>query len=265
MRSVVYTCQIGGRDWIHGPRVIPHGVDFLRFADRKPFRLKGWQHRALTEAPGARTARIVSRFPKLRPHDTLQGYDIAVWIDGSVEVIGDLTPLLQAFARSQANVGFFPHPSGRTVAEELDFAMKTSRIPADMHETAIRQRARYAAAGTLECRIVEATIIFYRLPNAALRKAGEAWWQEVTIYTERDQVSQPYAMQDGSLDIHLWDWHFAEDNPFFRRHPHRPKTLRARLKKGAYHLGDSRLDYRLAGYAIQIAGAIKRKAFRPRP
>jgi hypothetical protein len=195
----------------------------------------------------------------------LQGYDIAVWIDGSVEVIGDLTPLLNVFAQSKADVGFFPHPSRRTVAEEMEFAKTTGRITPDFYDAAIRQRARYAAAGTLECKIVEATIIFYRLPNAALQKAGETWWQEVTTYTERDQVSQPYAMQDGSLDIHLWDWHFAQDNPFFRRHPHRPKTLRARLKKGAYHLGDSRLDYRLAGYAIQIAGAIKRKAFCSRP
>ena len=32
-----------------------------------------------------------------------------------------------------------------------------------------------------------------------IRAAGEDWWAEITTYTERDQVSQPFAMRDEDL------------------------------------------------------------------
>lgn len=226
----------------------------------------GWQHRTLPPVPDARTARVMSRFPKLRPQASLSDYDFAVWVDSSVEVTGDITQLLRSFDLSGADVALFPHPSGRSVADEIDFAMTAGRIPPEMYDLAAKQRERYAAAGLLDCKIVEASIIFYRLSSDALRKAGEIWWEEVTTYTERDQVSQPYAMQDAQLNIHLWDWHFKQKNPYFRRLPHRPKTLIKRVTAGAHFLSDSRLDYRLARYLIRGAATIGRagRSFRIR-
>jgi hypothetical protein len=253
----VYTCATGSYDWIHRPKVKPPGIDFLRFSDRKPWCMVGWRHKTLTQAPGAQTPRVISRFPKMCPHAVLKGYDMAVWIDSSVEITGDLRPLIQAFDSSGADVALFPHPSGRTVAEEFDFAKSAGRILPEKFDAAARQRERYAAEGLLDRRIVEATIILYRLSSDALRKAGEIWWEEVTTYVDRDQVSQPYAMQDGELKIHLWDWHFEEDNPYFRRLPHRPKSIARRLKTGAHFLGDSRFDYRLVRSVIRTAGTIR--------
>ncbi|MDG4649644.1 DUF616 domain-containing protein [Roseibacterium sp. SDUM158017] len=232
-------------------------MDFLRFSDKRPLRLMGWQHRDLPPIPDAHTPRLMSRLPKLCPHKVLPDHDIAVWIDSSVEVTGDITPLIRRFAESGADIAFFAHPSGRSVAEELDFALK-GRIGPEFHEAAERQRQRYADAGLLDHKVVEASIIFYRLSSEALREAGEAWWHELTHYTERDQVSQPYAMRDERLRIHLWDWHFKQENPYFRRLPHRPGSLVKRLQAGARFLGDSRLDYRLVRYAIRSAGSVRR-------
>lgn len=256
-KVVVYTCAVGRYDWIHCPQVKPAGIDFLRFSDIKPWRLMGWQHRTLPPTPGAQTARGISRFPKLRPHDVLHGYNIAVWIDSSVEISGDITPLLHTFGASGADVALFPHRGGHSVAEEIETAIEYGRIPPEMYDQASRQRERYAAAGLLDCRVVEASIIFYRLPSEALRRAGQLWWEEVTTYTERDQVSQPYAMRDDALNIHLWDWHFEQENPYFRRIPHRPENTIERLKIGARYLGDNRLDYRLVRSALRGGKAIR--------
>ena len=259
-KVVVYTCAVGNCDWIHRPRVTTGDIEFIRFSDQKPWLRRGWQHRQLPEIPDARTPRVLSRFPKLRPMDALSGADIAVWIDSSVEITGDITPLIRCFDELGSDIALFPHPSGRTVNEEFDFAIAKGKIPPEFHEAARKQRDRYEKSGLLDHKIVEATIILYRLSRTELRQAGQAWWQEITSYTERDQVSQPFAMRDKRLRIHLWDWHFDDPNPYFRRMPHRPKPFVKRLKTGAHFLGDSRLDYRLVRSAIRAAGALRRTA-----
>lgn len=257
-RVTVFTCGIGNHDWIHRPRTKPTGIDFLRFSDRKPWNLRGWQHRDLPELPGSHSARVVSRFPKLRPQEALPpGYDIGVWIDSSIEVLGDIQPLVQAFDASGADLALFAHPSGRSVIEEIDFAIAAGRIPPEFHAAAEQQRQRYKAAGIADRKIIEATIIFHRLHSATARKVGQVWWDEITTYTERDQVSQPFAMLDADLKIHWWNWHFDDPNPYFRRQPHRPSDLGKRLRVGAYSLGDSRLDYHLVRRARKLASAIR--------
>ena len=258
-KVAVYTCAIGNHDWIHRAQVKPAGVDFLRFSDKRPAgRMMGWHHRTLPNIPDAKSARVLSRFPKLRPHGVLDTYDVAVWIDASIEIMGDLTPLIHDFLDTEADVALFPHPSGRTVEEEFDFAIQGGRIGPEFYDIAAEQKARYGDMGILNRKIVEASIICYRLSSDALHTAGQAWCHEVTHFTERDQVSQPYAMQDPALRIHLWDWHFKQDNPYFRRHPHRPKTLIWRMKTGAECLSDTRFEYRLVRYAIRGAARIKR-------
>ncbi len=258
-KVTVFTCAIGNHDWIHRPRIKPAGIDFLRFSNRKPWNLRGWRHKDLPEVPGSPTARVVSRFPKLRPQEALpQDYDIGVWIDGSIEVLADIQPLIEIFDTSGADLALFAHPSGRTVSEEIDFAMAGGRIPPKFHAAAEQQRERYKAAGVGDQKIIEATIIFHRLNSAAARKAGRVWWDEITTYTERDQVSQPFAMRDADLKIHQWDWHFDDPNPYFRRQPHRPPNLAKRLRVGAHSLGDSRLDFHLVRQARRLGGTIRR-------
>lgn len=265
-RVAVYTCAIGRHDWIHRPRVKPEHFDFVRFSNARPLRSMGWAFAALREAPDAKTARVLSRFPKLRPFDTVSGYDVAIWVDASIEIMSDLQPLLREFLETGADVALFRHPSGRTVAEEFEFAIRGGRIGPEFYDAASVQQDRYGEMGLLDRQIVEASIIFYRLSNAHLEKAGRLWWHEVTHFTERDQVSQPYAMRDSALKIHHWDWHFKQDNPYFRRHPHRPKTIVKRLKAGAEFLSDSRLDYKFVRYGIRGAAALKRlgRSLRPR-
>lgn len=258
VKVAVYTCAIGNYDWIHRPRVKPPGVDFLRFSDRTPLISRGWAHRNIVEGSAARTPRLLSRLPKICPHAALPGYDIAVWVDSHVDILGDVTPLVDTFLETGADVAMFPHPSGRSVGEEIDFAIKAGRIPAELYEAAEHQRERYVAAGVLDRKIMECTIILYRLSDGPLKAACENWWYELITYTERDQISQPFAMQDPRLRIHCWDWHFKDPNPYFRRLPHRPAPLIERLKVGAHFLADSRLDYRFVRYAVRGAKVVKR-------
>ena len=257
-RVAVYTCSIGGYDWVLKPRVKPDNADFLRFSDRRPIFARGWSHRSISYGVSGLSPRLISRFPKIRPCEVLSDYEIGVWIDSSVEVIGDITPLLREFEQSGSDVALFSHPSRRTVGQEIAYALSVGRIPSQFAERAEQQRKRYEAMGLLERNICECTILFYRLHSQPLKDASDRWWSELNTFTERDQISQPYAMEDPSLKTYVWDWHFGEDNPYFRRVAHRPEGFVKRVRMGAHLFGDSRLDYRVARAFIKAAGAVRR-------
>ena len=262
--TVIYTCSLGGYDWLHRPLAPTPGAAFLRFSDHACRRQSPWVHSPVPQEATAATRRLLSRYPKIMAHRVLPGTvgrdaDVSVWIDSSVLVLDDITPLLDRFRSSGADMALFRHPSGRTVSEELDFALTVKKRGVDASDRAEAQRARYGAADLLSVPVFEATILFRRTDSAPVTAAMERWWHEVSTLTERDQVSLPYALRDQGCSIMEWDWHF--DDPgcrWFRRIPHRPKTLRKRLVAGAHFLGDHRPEYRVARSIIRTGGRLRR-------
>lgn len=257
-KTVVYTCSVGGYDWIHRPQDRTSGISYLRFSDRRGLWQHPWRHMQLPEFSQETTPRLVARYTKVLPHRVLPDCDVAIWIDGTIIVRNNLTPLVKEFLDSDKDIALCPHPSRRTVAEEIDHAIEARRIGPLHYEAAEQQRARYREAGVLDAKVFESSVVFYRLRRQELREACETWWHELCNYTERDQISQPYAMLDPAMRIKHWDWHFDDPtNKFLRRVPHRPKALVNRLKTGAHFLHDTRLDYRLLHCGIKGASLIK--------
>jgi len=257
-KTVVYTCGVGGYDWIHRPQDRKREISYLRFSDRRGLWQHPWRHRQLPDLSEGKSPRLVTRYPKLLPHRVLPDCDVAIWVDGSIVVRDDLTPLVKEFLDSGDDIALCPHPSGRTVAEEIDHAIDARRIAPAQYEAAEQQRISYQAAGVLGAKVFECTVIFYRLGSDKLQNVCERWWHELSNYTERDQVSLPYAMAGSGIRAKHWDWHFDDPtNRFLRRVPHRPKALVKRMKTGAHFLSDTRLDYRLLHYGIKGASLIR--------
>lgn len=261
--TAIYTCSIGGYDWTHRPAVKTPDVAFYRFSERKAWRQSPWQHSTLPRTPDAKTPRLITRYVKIFPHKVLPTYDLTIWVDSNIVILGDIRPLVEEFLGGGEDLAFFPHPSGRTISEEIDFAIAAGRIDPTFYEAASKQKERYQAANLAEARIPEATIIFYRSKRDAVKEACARWWYELSHYTERDQVSQPYAMRGKDLRIKYWNWHFADGiNPYFRRVPHRPQSALTQLRTGAHFLGDYRFDYRMVRLAIRTASALRRATSR---
>jgi len=212
--------------------------------------------------PAGLSPRLRSRYPKILPHRVLPDAGITVWVDGNVVILADLTPLIDAFRRSGADLALFPHPTGRTVDDEIDAAQERGLVGDQDRADALRRR--YRASGVLDTPVTENTILFRRAGSPALEAAMERWWAELTGQTERDQICLAHALADQGVRVHRWDWHFDDAGcPWFRRIPHRPADLPTRLLTGAHFLGDYRADYRLLRGLVRAGGRVRRRLALP--
>lgn len=235
MRTVVYTCSLGRYDWVNAPLAATPGAEFVRVSDLRRSRLGLWRHRDAPDVAAAGGPLLLARRMKLFPEALFPEADLSIWVDGNIQILADLTPLIEEFRESGADIALLRHSRGRTVGEELTRAAEVGRIPPEHHALIEPQCRRYAEAGVLDRRVNETSILFRRHGSPALRAVTERWWAEISTYTRRDQVSLPFAMTAAELRVHGWCWHFANPGaPWFRRVEHRPRAPLRRLRLGAH-------------------------------
>ncbi len=256
---MVYTCSLGGYDWVNAPLAATPDTAFIRISDQPPRSPGTWQHRPISMLDhfGIEGGpRLLARFAKLYAHRLFPEAELSIWIDGNIKILTDLTPLIDRFRTTGAAAAFFPHPSGRTALEEMVAALGWGRIGSAHFDRAARQVARYAEAGALDDRVHETSIVFRRHDAREIGAFADLWWDELTAFTERDQVSLPFVLQRSGLTVHDWDFHFADlVNPYFRRVPHRPKSLLKRVRKGIRYQADADRTYKLLS---RVADPIER-------
>lgn len=257
--SIVYSCTFADYDYTFGPLARTPGARFLRFGTTRPNRWRIWEHRPVPDAMVRPTQTMTNRRFKMFPGEAVPPCDVAVYVDGHILIRADLTPLIAEFWESGADIALFPHPSGRNLEEEIDFALAHS-IPARDAPLAEQQRARYRERGLLGAPITENTILFYRMTSPKVAAMGDLWWAEMERYSKRDQISLPYVLDRVSPRVHRWDWHFhapSAGNAYFARSSHRPADLATRTRRAAFFMKDYAPEYR-ALYGVLRAGGLIR-------
>jgi hypothetical protein len=222
MRTVLYACTNLAYDQIFTPVAPTPGVDFVLFSDRRPRFVRGWQWRPLPAETAGLTPVMVNRFAKFFPHRIFPEAECSIYVDANTLMLADLTPLIEEFRLSGADIGLFPHKQRFDIFEEFDFAARVGKIPKEDAEKGRAQLARYRAEGLpADHLFTENAIIFRRHGKPALAAAMDLWWEQMTAYTKRDQLSLPYVLYKSNLRVKLWDWNYKFANPYFRRYQHR--------------------------------------------
>jgi hypothetical protein len=224
MKTIVYTAIIGGYDNL---KIEPTtGDEFTAFVDGKIKRaVAPWKiaNRDLAFASDPLTA----RWYKMMPHKLFPGYDYSLWIDGSIEIIGDYTvsQLVEKYMQD-ADMVVFKHRLRNCIYDEAWECIKQGRGDKN---AIYRQVNKYTQEGYPSNNgLVEAGILLRR-HNEAVKAFNEAWWEEVCNYSTRDQISFDYLAHKMGVKINYFPGTIA-NNILFKKHPHRPS-----LRKRIYH------------------------------
>lgn len=141
-KVVVFTAVTGGYDVVLPPATHVPGWDYICFSDKAEVDTAGWQVRALSANDLDPVRR--SRLPKILAHRFLGDYDISIWVDANVRVVGDLASFCE-IALADADIAFFRHGDHRpSIAAEIQACVKYGKAPLDVM---MRQYDHYRRQG----------------------------------------------------------------------------------------------------------------------
>lgn len=224
----VYTCIVGDYDYLLTPKVIPDGVRFYCFTDKPRRKVAGWQMLPLVQPSSVTDPVLINRYHKFFPYKVLPSVDYSLYVDGSIHIVGDVTTWVKKFTSKEIGMVCLQHPVRRTVFDEVERCEEAGLFSQEDVRLAQQQLADYCEEGMPAMqRLSENTVLLRAHDHPDLETAMELWWQQLNIYTKRDQLSLPYV---------IWKTGFVTDmvnvvnlrtpNPYFVWNAHRRNGLK---------------------------------------
>lgn len=197
MRIAVLSCILGKFDTPIDPvaQSIPHA--FYRFTDENFPPITGL------------TPRLQYRIPKLFGWQMFPGYDVYIWLDGSMSFTHKESVAWFLGKLGGADAAFFKHPQRKTIKEEVEhIELKlrkenkyiTTRYKNGLHRQQLEEIK--ADKGFTDDILYTSTAFVYR-NNDKVRAMMRYWWYYQSRYFTCDQVSQPYAVYLSKARVNL--------------------------------------------------------------
>jgi hypothetical protein len=190
MKIALYTCVTGGYDPVRTPQFVDSRLDYYCFTDQPNSVPIPWIGKSI-ELPHL-LPKDQNRYIKMHPHQfpPLSDYDLTVYVDGSILVVGDIFALCEVVFAREGDIFMYEHPGRSCIYSE---AAACSHYSHDWVWTISRQMHRYRSEGYPQGNgLFEAGVIFRR-DTPAVRRLMDMWWVEYDAGTHRDQLSLPYA------------------------------------------------------------------------
>jgi hypothetical protein len=191
------------------------GVDYICLVDDLALPALGWDVRLMPQ-PGLPPASRC-RWAKFHPHHVFPRHTASIYVDGNIEIIGDLAPLLRILVCHP--IAMYEHPFRRCSYAE---AIECELIGFDKPERICQQFERYRVAGfPRDLGLFEANVILRTHRDPALMRAMDRWWAEWQSGVKRDQLSLTYALwREGLAAKSLGPNDARSIHEYFRYHPH---------------------------------------------
>lgn len=221
--SVVYTAIFEDYDVLLDPREPADGLDYVCFTDREEVGSDMWQPVHLDEdlPPSLKNRKV-----KLLPHQYLDEYDYSIYIDGNVQIMGDITELLDRYLVDH-DFACPRHHEHICVYKEAESLIEQGKADASEIQ---RQVDRYREEGfPANYGLSEHNLLLRHHSDPDVKELMEAWWDEFRAGVSRDQLSLPYLAWKHDYEYELIDENPRLPSKYFRLHSHDPPGFRNRF------------------------------------
>lgn len=244
MKLVVYTAIAADYDQLRPVKSPSPGVDYVCFTEPGKQAAPGWTARSLPRMD--LPPQSENRYAKFHPHLLFPEHDASIYVDGNIEVVGDVANLA-ARVVPEARIALYDHPVRSSTFDE---AIECALVGFDLASAIRRQIRRYHAEGfAFQGGLLEGNVIVRRHHDPAVVRAMTRWWQEWQRGVKRDQLSLMYVLWKEQLEVGrlgLHDARFVHD--YFHYHPHRRRLGRTPLRSLRQVI--NRLDLMLFGLQV---------------
>jgi hypothetical protein len=230
MRVALYTCVTGRYDALEPPAAIDPRLGYYCFTDDPKSVPPPWKVHPIVLA--GRSSRDRNRYVKMHPHrlDPLVDYDVTVYVDGNMNVVGDVYELVEACMRDGAELFAYDHPFRTCLYEE---GAACAAFGHDSIATISAQMQRYEQAGFPRGGGLYECGVLIRRQTPAVAALMEDWWDEYRQGAKRDQLAFPFLLWKHRIRFRSLgpsDPRFI--NKYFKLRPHvRQRSLRMTFHK----------------------------------
>lgn len=187
IKIAVYTCITQGYDSLKIPLYTDDSLAYFCFTDIPTSVVPPWKFLPIKLKD--LSPKDQSRYIKMHPHEFLPGYDVTVYVDGSIQIVGDLYALICTALNSPEDIFVYKHPLRNCVFAE---AAACAHYSHDWLWTIASQMRRYSIKGyPVDNGLFEANVII-RKNTDDMRRLMDTWWSEYCSGAKRDQLSLPF-------------------------------------------------------------------------
>lgn len=212
MANVIYTAIIGNYDILQLPQWNSPNWHFICFTTEE-IHSSNWQViRLEKEKDQIRQARKIKIMP-------LQlDYKYSLWVDGNIQVIGNLDEFIEPM--KTFDISLMSHPHRSNLQQECDAIIKYKKDEALI----VRSQLMQYRIEKYNCNNLSATGILFRKNNSIVNKHAEIWLNEVMTKSHRDQMSFDYACWKTNVTAHKFPFSVIRSRYFNHTpHPHRQR------------------------------------------
>jgi hypothetical protein len=190
-KKVIYTCITGGYDELIKPRFVTKDFDYICFTDNKDLTSDVWIIKPLPKETEELSQVKKQRYVKINAHKVVGEYDLSIWVDGNVEIRGDLNVFLKKTLTDDCSVYVPTHPSRKCIYAEARAVVSMRK---DTNAIVNKQMDRYKKEGfPKNYGLLQSNIMLRKHNNADCIRLMEKWFSELKEESHRDQLSFNYA------------------------------------------------------------------------
>ncbi|AKB86150.1 glycosyltransferase domain-containing protein [Methanococcoides methylutens] len=212
---VIYTAIFGGYDDLKDPSYISSSCDYVCFTDNPKLKSDIWEviYFEMEEFP----PNLKNRYLKILPHRFFKEYEYSVYVDGNIDIIGDVEILIQKYLID----GFMAcpdHPQRSCIYEEAKACIELGR---DDEAKINKQMNKYQKLGyPINNGLTENNVLLRRHNVKKVVTVMEDWWSELMCHSKRDQLSFCYVAWKHNFDFTIMD-ESSRNGDFFIWSPHK--------------------------------------------
>lgn len=195
-RIAVYTSIFGAYDSIKEPLFIPSNIDYYIITDQDVPEDSLWTKMDV-DIPDGLSLVEKNRYIKMHPHLYFSQYKYSIYVDGSVNIVADMTPFIWKIGN--VGIAVHKHSERSCLYDELQYAIDSYKLTKEQsikYRDYIQEQGMPRQYGLCECGIIA------RKHNENIcKEIMELWWEEFQKNVKRDQISFPYVLYKKNISI----------------------------------------------------------------
>lgn len=164
-------------------------IDFICFTDQN-FKSKIWKLKPIPEDLRYLSNVKKQRILKICPHRYLKEYDVSIWVDGNIQIVGDLNKFMSQYDLEKTPFYTRVHPSRKCIYDEakacIDFGKDSSNTIKSQID--IYKKECYPKKAGM----VETCILLRKHNDIRCQMICNMWATELLNHSHRDQLSFNY-------------------------------------------------------------------------